>query len=70
LTTLNFDIGGNEMGEEGSAILCEGVSKLLNLTNLNLNFNFINVDAEGSAKIGEGFFKLAEFDYFESEFLE
>ncbi len=36
---LKFICGsGNSMGAEGAAKIGEGVSKLLNLTSLNLNF--------------------------------
>ncbi len=31
-------ISGNSIGEEGAAEIGEGVSKLLNLTSLDLNF--------------------------------
>jgi hypothetical protein len=34
---LELDLTGNEIGDEGAAKLSRGVSKLLNLTKLNLN---------------------------------
>ncbi len=35
---LNLKISGNDIGVNGAEKLGEGVSKLLNLTSLNLNF--------------------------------
>ncbi len=46
------------MGADGAGKLSEGVSKLLNLTSLSLNFCNNKIGADGTGKLSECFSKL------------
>jgi len=51
-------IRDNEIQDEGAEKIGEGISKLLNLTALDLDFSSNYIHADGAGKLGEGISKL------------
>jgi hypothetical protein len=64
LTNLNLDFKRNQIGDEGAKKLSECLSKLTNLTTLNLNIGNNGISRQGSIFIGNNLSQFLKFPVF------